>query len=325
MNFKTIVTLGPAIFDQDKLKRIDACGDCIYRINGAHVTEAQADEFIDETKRILPESSIMMDLPGNKIRTKNLPEPIRLVKNETVILHDYQVNYPHFHRMIAPGDRILANDSVFTLEVAEILGSGVRLISRSDGLLYSNKGLHVRGIHSRIPFLFDKDRRLIALCNRSAIDYLSVSFVRAGSDLREKKRELKQENMHLIAKIETRAAMDNLKEILDEVGSILVDRGDLSTEIDMINLAGAQDMIVKTALKAGKDVYLATQFLKNMEVHPVPLISEVIDLCRTIGSGIKGIQLSEETAVGKHPVECVKLVFEALKKCRLQKEGILSG
>ncbi len=96
MDFRVIVTLGPAILSKKKLKEIDSFGDCIYRINGAHVEGDYAANIIEKVRDILPSAEIMIDLPGNKIRTKNLLEPIRLTNGQTIELFDYQINYPVF-------------------------------------------------------------------------------------------------------------------------------------------------------------------------------------------------------------------------------------
>lgn len=318
MDFRTIVTVGPAILDSDKLKKIDAQGDCIYRINGAHVNEEEALRHIGQVKEALPQARVMLDLPGNKIRTNNLSEPIRLIKGEYFFLYGYQVNYPHFYDHIKVGDVVLANDSIFTFKVIEKDKDKLKLLSYSDGLLSSNKGLHARGIYRNIPFIFDKDRSLIKLACSSGVDYLSISYVRTSDDVRAVKNIMTQKDIHLIAKVETLEAVKNLEGILEEAESILVDRGDLSTETGMIDLASTQEIIVKAALGAGRNVYLATQFLKNMETYPVPLIAEIMDLHKTISSGITGIQLSEETAIGKYPFESVKLIFDIFKNIKIK-------
>lgn len=312
-DFKVIVTLGPAILDEDKIKKINSYGQCIYRINGAHTDEKQVGDIVSQVKSILPAAKIMIDLPGNKIRTENLSEPIRLIKGESFVIYDYEINYPEFCRILKRGDIIYANDSVFTFKVIETSKSKIKLLSYSDGLLISNKGLHVRGIHKNIPFIFKKDIKLLEAALSNNLDFLNLSFVRTAEDIQEVKKLLKGRDINIIAKIETLSAVNNLKTIFKEVGSVLIDRGDLSTEIDMLNLGRVQDSIIKAGIKSKKNVYLATQFLKNMEKKPIPLISEVIELSRCVATGIAGIQLSEETAIGAHPVECVKLVFDAYK------------
>ena len=104
--------------------------------------------------------------------------------------------------------------------------------------------------------------------------------------------------------------MKNLKEILDIVSVINIDRGDLSADIGMMKIPAAQASIIKSGLKAGVQVFLATQFLKNMEINPLPLISETVSMHEAMKSGVSGIQLSEETAIGKYPVECVRFIFD---------------
>jgi pyruvate kinase len=173
---------------------------------------------------------------------------------------------------------------------------------------------------------------LINIACENDIDYLSLSYVRTAQDIKEIKNILlKNNNRHiqLFAKIETLTAVKNLESILKGVDHICVDRGDLSADIGILNLPAAQDYILNIAKKANKNVYLATQFLKNMEHHPVPLIAEISDLHKTIKLGINGIQLSEETAVGKYPVECAKIVFDMLNQCfpnkdeKLQEENLI--
>lgn len=316
MDIKVIMTLGPSILDEEKLKKIDSYGDCIYRINGAHVDKGQAIKLVEEVRSILPAAKIMIDLPGNKIRTANLSEPIRLIKGEHFTLHDHEVNFPEFKKYLNKGDIVLANDSVFTFEVEEIMEFSIKFLSHSDGLLFSNKGLNAKGIYENMPFISNRDSVFIKLACSSGLDYISLSFVKDAEDVRQVKRMIGDSNIRIIAKIETLLAVHNLDSILDEVESILIDRGDLSTEVGILELAEAQDAIIESAKKKDKDIYLATHFLKNMETKPVPLIPEIIDLTRTLKSGITGIQLSEETAIGKYPLECVKLVFDAYENVK---------
>lgn len=314
MNFKVIVSVGEALTGSpEKLKKIDACGDCIYRINGAHVDLNGMNAMTRILRGILPNPKIMLDLPGSKIRTRGLSEPISLIKDEMFELYDYQLNYPKFHTLIKPGDLILTNDSTITLEAREIKGSTIRILSHSDGLLQNNKGLHVRGIHREIPFLFQEDIDLIRAASDKNLDYLALSFVRTADDIREVKSLLAghgNATTEIFAKVENAQAVENLGHIFKEVEHVNIDRGDLSADIGILKLPAVQERIVESAKRAGKSVYLATQFLKNMEQNPVPLIAEIIDLHKTIKGGVSGIQLSEETAIGKYSVECVKLVFD---------------
>lgn len=328
MDFKVIVTVGDALLASPaKLKEIDSLADCIYRINGAHISIESLPVILEALRQTLNKPSVMLDLPGNKIRTSSLSDPISLAAGETFELHDYQVNYPKFRRHLKIGDIILSNDSNIRLEVVQINGRSIKILSHSDGFLENNKGLHVKGMHRDIPFLFHKDEQLLEAACLGDVEYISLSFVRNVEDIRAVKKILNEKagkNMRIIAKIETIEAMKNLDAILDEVDTINIDRGDLSTEVGMLDLAHVQEAVIKRSVSRQKSVFLATQFLKNMERHPVPLIAEVMDLYKTMRSGISGIQLSEETAVGKYPVECVKLLIDMYKKFFIRAEDTVN-
>ncbi len=316
MNFKVIVTLGPSILSKEKLNRIDSLGNCIYRINGAHIEGKYVSNIIEKVRDILPSAEIMIDLPGNKIRTKNLLKPIRLTNGQIIELFDYQVNYQEFFTHLNKADIIHANDSEIKLEVKEINNSSIKMISHSEGLLSNNKGLHIPGIHENIPFIFDRDKELIHLAISHRVNYISLSFVRTHNDIKAVKKILSDnDDTEIIAKIETAAAVENLNNIFNEVDIVNVDRGDLSADIGLIKLGLMQDKIIEAALRSNKKILLATQFLKNMEKSPIPSIAEVIDLYKTIKQGVYGIQLSEETAIGKYAVECVDLVFDMYSNC----------
>lgn len=114
--------------------------------------------------------------------------------------------------------------------------------------------------------------------------------------------------------METKAAVDNLDQILQSVDHILVDRGDLSTEIGLEKVPSYQRFIVKKTLFYNKRVFLVTQFLKNMEDKPVPTIAEIVDMYNSLKMGIYGIQLSEETAIGKYPKECLKIIERMIQE-----------
>ncbi len=319
MDFKIIVTLGPAILNEEKLAEIAQHGSCLFRLNGAHTDPENVDKVVELVRGVLPEAKFMLDLPGNKVRLSGLSEPLRLVKDEYIDIHEYQLNFPEFYRYIKPGEIVLAHDSIYRLEVVEVKGKTIRFLSHSDGILLSRKGLHVKGVSDSLPFLFDRDLALIKSACECKLDYLALSFVRNADDIRFAKEMVSKYNAdecELISKVETSAAVENLDEILTEINAILIDRGDLSADIGIHNLACHQENIISAAKKAGKKIYLATQFLKNMEKHPLPLIAETLDLHKTLKAGISGIQLSEETAVGAYPVQCVEYVFKTLEGIR---------
>jgi len=314
---KIIATVGPSLLNRVSLQEVHDEKN-IYRINGAHGTISEIEDYILKIQSQQKDAKILMDLPGNKVRTAGFPEGfINIEKGKEFSLKFTQMNYPEFYKHIKIGDEVWANDSIFkfTVKSINIENSDILFLSHSTGVLLNNKGMHVRGIHANIPFLFQKDKDLIMLANKYTLDYIGLSFVRTKDDIIQAKSLIK-EKISIISKVETAAAVDNLIDILKEVEYILIDRGDLSTEIGLEKVPLYQKYIIDKALFYNKKVFLATQFLKSMEQNPIPTIPEVIDMYNTLKSGIYGIQMSEETAVGKYPKECLYTINKLLKEIK---------
>jgi pyruvate kinase len=314
---KIIATVGPSLLHTTPLKDVHNERN-IYRINGAHGTVDDIEQYILEIRSQVKDAKILMDLPGNKVRTANLTYGyIDIEKDKEFSLLFSQMNYKEFFKHIKVGDVVWANDSIFQFIVKykNIEEQKITFLSKSTGRLYDNKGMHVRGIHESIPFLFKKDKELIKLANKYSLDYVGLSFVRTQKDIQEAKK-LINDDIKIISKVETIAAVDNLSDILSEVEYILIDRGDLSTEIGLAKVPTYQNHIIKKALFHGKKIFLATQFLKSMELNPIPTIPEVIDMHNTLKSGIYGIQMSEETAVGKYPKNCLDTIVEIMDEIK---------
>lgn len=313
---KFILTVGPALLHEVPITEIHSDKN-IYRINGAHGSIADIEGYIEEIRSQVPGAAILMDLPGNKVRTKDVPNNgIELVKGEKFTIPNGCFNYPEFHRHLKPGMTAWANDSVFEFEVADVDDEKITFLSKSDGVLINGKGVHVRGMHQDIPFLFEKDKQLIQVANKYRLEYIGLSFVRSAENIKEAK-SLLAENIKVISKIETLDAVNDINNILPLVEYILVDRGDLSTDIGIINIPRYQKYIIEKAQYYDVKVFLATQVLKNMESKPLPTIGEIEALYEIYKSGVYGVQMSEETAVGKYVKETVSVLndmFSSVKE-----------
>lgn len=301
-----ILTTGPALANEVPLAQIHSDKN-IYRINGAHGSLAEIEAGIRNIRSQLPGAVILIDLPGNKVRTANIAVGIQLKKGECFELRRDQFNYPDFYCHLQPGMTAWANDSVFEFEVVSADSERIVFLSKSDGVLINGKGVHVRGIHRDIPFLFEKDRQLIALANQYKLDFIGLSFVRSEENVREV-QALIGEGTQVISKIETIDAVEQINKILPLVRYILVDRGDLSTDIGIEKIPRFQKYIIEKALYFDVRVFLATQVLKNMETKPIPTIGEIEALYEIMKSGVYGVQMSEETAVGRYVPECIRLL-----------------
>jgi len=309
---KIIATVGPSLLHTTPLSEVHHERN-IYRINGAHGSLESIEEYILEIQSQVKDAKILMDLPGNKVRTADFIDGfIDIQENEPFSIAFHQMNYKEFYSHLKIGDTVWANDSIFKFTVESIgeENKKINFMSHSTGRLLNNKGMHVRGIHENIPFLFEKDKGLIELANKYNLDYVGLSFVRTKDDVMEAKNLIS--DSIVISKIETLAAVNNLVDILNEVEYILIDRGDLSTEIGLTKVPSYQKYIVDKAVYYGKKVFLATQFLKSMEHNPVATMPEVIDMYNTLKSGIYGIQMSEETAVGKYPKNCLDTIVDLM-------------
>lgn len=302
-----ILTVGPALLHTVALTEIHDSRN-IYRINGAHGSIAEIEVYINKIREQIPDADILMDLPGNKIRTQNLPqEGISLERGKEFSIPSDCFNYPGFYRHLQAGMTAWANDSVFEFEVKEANEEKITFLSKSDGTLINGKGVHVRGIHQGIPFLFEKDRQLIRLANQYRLSFTGLSFVRRAADV-EEARTLLEEGINVISKIETMDAVEDINNILPLVKYILVDRGDLSTDVGIMNIPRFQRYIIERAHYFDVRVFLATQVLKNMETRPIPTIGEIEALYEIYKSGVYGVQMSEETAVGLYIRECVQIL-----------------
>lgn len=314
MSFELIVTLGPSMQDTERLRRVAGKADCLFRINGAHAARMdQVRDTIAFVRGAVPDAKILIDLPGNKIRVAHVEEPIPLAKGRIFTLLHHQFNYKDFHRFLRPGQTVLANDSLYRFEVKRIEENHIEFLSHSDGALTNNKGFHLHGEDLDLPFLFEKDLELIAVGVEKKVSALGLSFIRTDKDVDAARAAVAMKTIRLIGKVETLAAIKNLDAILGKLDSILVDRGDLSAESGMLELPRLQALILTAARLRGVKAFLATQFLRNMTENSVPLIAEAIDLHNTLRDGVSGLQLSEETAIGRFPEECVDFVMQMRK------------
>lgn len=320
---KFILTIGPSLGGESSenssaisLKEIHK-DNFIYRINGAHGNAQTISRQIEKIRSQVPNAEILLDLPGNKIRTA-LEEPIALKNGQTFSLKRDNFNFGGFLDLAKSGDVVFANDSIFEFNIEKVNKDEIIFLSHSDGLLQNGKGMHIRGINASLPFLFEKDKELISLAHEYRLNFIGASFVRNAADFAELRGLLSKE-IEIFCKIETKAALENLSEILKNTKYILIDRGDLAAEIGVLKIPKAQAHIIAQAHLRGVRVFLATQALKTMQENPLPTIAEISALYEIFKSGVYGVQLSEETAVGAWVKECIAMLEDMQNEVELEK------
>lgn len=257
---------------------------------------------------------ILLDIPGRKIRTTQLVVEPCFKTGETVVLttdvfyakgDKAPVNYPDLHEDLSPGDMVLADDGTLAFTVTEIAGRDIVLRAECDGQLKSRKGINVPFVRLRTPLITERDHHMVAFAVQHGVDFIGISFVESARHV-EAIRELTGGNWpRIVAKIENQAGLNHLAEILEASDAIMIDRGDLSVETSVENVALYQKQVLQAARAHNKPVIVATEMLHNMIDTSMPTKDEVSDITNAVLDGCAATMLSGETAVGAFPVEAV--------------------
>ncbi|MCC5788125.1 MAG: pyruvate kinase [Opitutales bacterium] len=338
---KIIATLGPATESPEMLGKLIAEGTNIFRLNMAHATH---DWVLSICKRIREASAkegqevaIMMDIKGPEIRTGAVDAPIHLQPGEifdfTVRpgsgggftgdeeVSSVDVNYRDLVNDIKVGDTVLVDNGVIRLEVLEKNDSRIRCRVLTEGQLGSRRHINLPGIKVNLPPLTEKDQKDVLVGIEAGIDYYAQSFVREGDDI-DLLRDFLSKNgdkAPIIAKIEDQQAIRNLRDIIRRCDGLMVARGDLGIECPYEELPIIQRRAVKTCLKYGKPVIIATHMLESMIDSPMPTRAEVTDVANAVYEQADCVMLSGETTVGKYPVDCVKVLKNIAR--RIERSG----
>lgn len=318
---KIVVTIGPASRDPETIRRLISLVD-VFRINFSHgdqPSHLQEIRTIRRQARDLKKSvAILQDLPGPKIRVGKLANgSVELVQGARVTLDSSElegtsvripVNYPALLYSVKKGDFLHLADGIIKLRVEEASHAAVACTVVAGGVLGSGKGINAPGIRLRIDYPTKNDVSHLAFGVKQRVDYVAASFVRTPSDLISVRRLLPEEGPMLIAKIEKMEAVRNFDAILTVADGIMVARGDLGIEVPIETVPAIQKMIIRKCNEAGKPAIVATQMLVSMVNSPVPSRAEVTDVSTAILEGTDAVMLSDETTVGKYPVEAVKML-----------------
>jgi len=318
---KIVCTIGPASSPPRMVRRLVPMVD-VFRINfshgdrGSHVQEVAT--IRAEARRGGKTIAILQDLPGPKIRVgrmsggmANLPTGSQVVLTSTRVEGTASlipIGNPDLLTSVGRGDTLYIADGIIRLRVEEMVAAGVRCTVLAGGVLSSGKGVNAPGVKLKIEYPTERDVEHLRLGLRLGVDYVAMSFVRTPSDVRAVRKLLPPDGPKLIAKIEKKEAVKNLQEILDESDGAMVARGDLGIEVPIETVPAIQKEIIGRCSSAGKPVIVATQMLLSMVNSPVPSRAEVTDVSTAILDGTDAVMLSEETTVGKYPVEAVRML-----------------
>ena len=321
---KLVCTLGPSTDARGTVRRMVEAGMDVARINAAHGNEIEHSRRIAEVRRVARAIgrpvAVLLDLPGPKLRLGRLAKDAIELRTGTRVtlasghLDDpdvLPVRIPRFARQTRRGEPLALADGSVRLRVERIVGERVRCRVEIGGTVRSGSGINLPESHLDLRLPTADDKRWIRFAVRERIDWLGISFVRGPKDVAAVRRRLRgagSEAPALLAKIEKRAALERLDEVIAAADGVMVARGDLGVETPLPEVPIVQKRIIAAALRIGRPVVTATQMLESMVEAPAPTRAEVADVANAVLDGSDAVMLSAETAVGRHPVRAVEML-----------------
>jgi len=317
---KIVATIGPASQDEATLREMIRAGMDVARIGLAH---GSIDDGLERYHRIRSVAAsenkrvgILVDLPGPKVRAGNFgADGVDVPTGSTVSLvvgHDksdpkvIEVDYESLLEDVHIGDRLTVGDGGAVLRVVDAQPDKLVAEVSYGGFLRGRPGIHVPSDRLRISTPTAQDLKGVDAFVEAGIDMIAISFVRSAHDMRRVGTEPHPHGPLLIAKIETRAAVDNLAGIIEASGAVMVARGDLGNECSLEDLPHHQKSIIRQCIAGGRPVITATQMLESMITSPAPTRAEASDVANAVFDGSSAVMLSGETAIGHDPVNVIR-------------------
>ncbi len=338
---KIICTIGPASQPEKVLTDMMRSGMTIARINFSHGTQQEHRRTISSVRKVSERHGgrcpILVDLPGPKMRIGKLEkEPLILVKGREVTLTTRDipgtpdiipVTYRRLPESVSPGSVIYLNDGFIALKVMTVLNDEVRCTVTTGGQLLSGKGLNIPGAKIFMKRVTDHDLELMDFALGEGITTFGISFIETADDILQARafaRE-KGKKIYVVAKIERAAAVENIDEILEVADAVMIARGDLGVEIPIEEVPIVQKQLIRKANLSCRPVITATQMLESMIDSTRPTRAEATDVANAILDGTDAVMLSEETAVGRYPVEAVEVMARIAIALERQRHTIRSS
>ena len=321
---KIVATIGPATDSLESLTELIRAGVDVFRINTAHGTPDDHERMLGFVRAAAEQvghpAAVLVDLAGPKIRLGELSggevtlapgDLVQFVRGDTTNeSHQLVCSYETLIDELEPGDRVMLADGTVVLQVARTTPDAAECRVDQGGTLRSRQGVNLPGVRLGTPSISDRDRSVALWAAESRADFISLSFVRTGDEVRELRDLVGEVSSEacIVAKIEKPEALENLSEIVHAADAVMVARGDLGVEIDIARIAVVQKQIVHACRSAHKPVIIATQMLDSMHDSRIPTRAEATDVANAILDGADACMLSGETAIGSYPVESVRMM-----------------
>jgi len=319
---KILATLGPAIFKKNIINNLIRSGVDGFRINFSHNLTGieKIVKIIRDCEKLNAKPiAIVADLQGIKLRIgKILENQVSLKRGDTF---NFDLNkkigsqsrvylpYPEIFKKIKKSNKILIDDGKFVFKIIKLSKNSIQTVCQNDCIIKNFKSIHIPGLEVDFDNLTAKDKRDITVAKKLGCNWIALSYVK-NSKIIKQTRKLIPQDTGIIAKVENKSAIKNIKDIIQTSDAIMVARGDLAVEIGANEVPHVQLDIVKKCSELGKPVIIATQMLESMIESNKPTRAEINDVGTAVFQGADIVMLSAETAVGKYPLQAV----QAMKK-----------
>lgn len=319
---KIIATIGPSTSSYEAIQELIYAGVNGLRLNFSHGTNEERHQQIGwirkASKQLNKPVAIIQDLQGPKIRLGDFDGVIEVKAGQTLRL-GYKANYEDtkvvptqfdLSKKVKRGERIYIYDGKVKTTVIAVVDDKVHIRVENDGMLIKRKGINLPDTNFDGDVITAKDKADLVFASTEGVDYVAQSFVQSANDIRELKKLIASLNMHakVMAKIETKSAIDNMEEIVSEADSIMVARGDLAYEVLPEAVPAIQYQLIGLCRRYAKPVVVATQMLFSMTTSAEPTRAELSDISNAVTSGADCLMLSDETATGNFAIEAVKVM-----------------
>jgi pyruvate kinase len=329
---KIVATIGPASRDPEVLVRMVEAGMDVARLNFSHGTAEEHAEVAERVRAAANRAgrnvAVLQDLPGPKLRIGPLVDGIAELKpgeDLTFVCgtngfegdaRRMAITWAGLADTVEPGEIVYLADGAVRLRVkATRPGEGeIDAEVEVGGSVASRQGLNIPGETSALPSVPEEDLKHLATGEAIGVDLVAVSFVRRSDDITFLRKHTR---LPLIAKIEKPQAVQRAEEIVRAADCVMVARGDLGIELRIEEVPIVQKQVIALAGALARPSITATQMLDSMVVSPRPTRAEVADVANAILDGTDAVMLSQESAVGQHPIEAVRMMASIAERTEL--------
>ena len=324
---KIICTIGPSSENEEVLTQMCLAGMNVARLNFSHGTHEEHAKKVALVKKVreklnLP-IAILLDTKGPEYRIRTFKDDkveIATGATFTFTIDEIEgdetkvaVNYKLLNKDLKPGDVLTVNNGLVKFQVEEINGSDIITKCLQGGTLSNRKSMSFPNKVMSGPYLSEQDKEDIIFGIQQGVDFVAASFVSCKQDVLDIQKLLDENggsDIEIIAKIENQAGVDNVVEICENCGGIMIARGDLGVEIPFVEVPAVQKRLTRICRMMGKRVITATEMLESMIQNPRPTRAEISDVANAVYDGTSCVMLSGESAAGKYPVEAVRAMAE---------------